>query len=99
MSPGCRVVLTYLARVNVKDLGGRRTSDSYISARVHLAAVNTLLPDNRHTVLYTIYTVWYLTEIIFAQSFLISVKGTVICPRALQVSTAKYRCQGLNEVN
>ena len=50
---------------------------------------NTLLPDNRHSILHSIYSVRNLAKVVFAHSFLISVERAVVGPCDLKIVTVK----------
>lgn len=48
---------------------------------------HSFLPDNRHPVLHSIHSVWDLSEVVFAQSFLAHGEGAVVCPSHTEIIT------------
>lgn len=50
---------------------------------------HALLPYHRHPVLDTVHPIGNLSEVVFPESFLAGVEGTVITPCGAQIATGK----------
>lgn len=75
---------TNLSWVDVEYFGSICTSDGHKPWWVHLSWMHTFLPDNWHSIFYTIYTVWNLAKIILAESLLTGGESAVVTPSHLK---------------
>ncbi len=75
------------SRVNIEYLGSVCARDGDISARVHFAGVNALLPNHRHSVFDPVDAVWYLPEVVLAEGLLVRVEHAVVRACTVQVAT------------